>query len=297
MKPVLVLSGFLGSGKTTLLNRLLKAPHGLRLAVIINELGEIGLDGALVSGPGEFVLMNNGCLCCVLNEDLAKLLTRLKDRSDFDAVVIETTGVANPLPVAWTFLREPLDHHFRLAGLVTVVDCLGDPRNLQPEGLEQILNADVIYFSRTDCALPDEISAAREATLQLKSQLRIIEDASLDFLTVLLQKEMPHDPLAPPGHTHAMTYRSLSLDLTGKKISLDALEDFFSALPAPVLRAKAVFEEKSGRVYAAHSVCGRFEFAELETASPVRAAVFIGKEIDDEGLKQRFFREVICAKE
>src|SRR5687767_10125383 len=123
--PVTVLTGFLGAGKTTLLNRILTEQHGRRIAVIENEFGEIGIDQALVVRSDEEVFeMNNGCLCCTVRGDLIRVLQTLRRRrSKFDHVVIETTGLADPGPVAQTFfMDEETKADFRLDGIVSVVD-------------------------------------------------------------------------------------------------------------------------------------------------------------------------------
>ncbi len=123
--PVIIVTGFLGAGKTTLLNRLLTANHGRRIAVIVNELGEIGIDHhLLLASEQDVVQMNNGCICCTVRGDLLRALFQLLEhRSSFDTVVIETTGLAEPAPVAQTlYADERLRSEFTLAGVVTVVD-------------------------------------------------------------------------------------------------------------------------------------------------------------------------------
>ncbi|RYE85830.1 MAG: GTP-binding protein, partial [Oxalobacteraceae bacterium] len=140
-----VLTGFLGSGKTTLLNALLAAPHGLRLAVIVNEFGAIGVDGALLQGDAQFVELDNGCLCCALNAELNDTLLALRDRGGFDHVIVETTGLADPLPVAWAFTKPGLSQCFRVDAIVTVVDAINGPHAtaLAPEAGVQVERADV----------------------------------------------------------------------------------------------------------------------------------------------------------
>src|SRR6201996_8079849 len=134
--PVTVLTGFLGAGKTTLLNRILTEQHGLKLAVIENEFGEVGVDNQLViSGEEELFEMNNGCICCSIRGDLIRILGRLLKRKDrLDAVLIETTGLANPAPVAQTFFTdEEMRSAFRLDAIVTVVDAGHVSRHLEAD--------------------------------------------------------------------------------------------------------------------------------------------------------------------
>src|ERR1700746_1955059 len=153
--PVTVLTGFLGSGKTTLLNRILTEKHGKRIAVIENEFGEIGIDQALVIDADEEVFeMNNGGICCTVRGDLIRILGGLLKRRDrFDHVLVETTGMADPSPVAQTFfVDDEMRDQFRLDGIVTLVDAkhvslhLGD----SDECKEQIAFADVIVLNKTD---------------------------------------------------------------------------------------------------------------------------------------------------
>ena len=123
--PVTILTGFLGSGKTTLLNRILSENHGKKIAVIENEFGEVGVDNELVIGADEEIFeMNNGCICCTVRGDLIRILTRLTKRKDkLDMILVETTGMANPAPVAQTFwVDNDLKEQFSLDAIITIVD-------------------------------------------------------------------------------------------------------------------------------------------------------------------------------
>jgi G3E family GTPase len=160
--PVTVLTGFLGAGKTTLLNRILTANHGKRIAVIENEFGEIGIDNELVIQADEEIFeMNNGCLCCTVRGDLIRILGQLmKRRNKFDYILVETTGLADPGPVAQTFFSdEEIKESFRLDGIVTLVDSKHIALHLHdaPEAKEQIAFADRIVLNKTDLVTPDEL--------------------------------------------------------------------------------------------------------------------------------------------
>ncbi len=153
--PVTVLTGYLAAGKTTLLNRILTEQHGKRYAVIVNEFGEIGIDNDLVVGAEEEVFeMNNGCICCTVRGDLIRILEGLmKRRGKFDAVIIETTGLADPAPVAQTFfVDQEVQETARLDAIVTVADArwLKDRLRDAPEAKNQIAFADVIILNKTD---------------------------------------------------------------------------------------------------------------------------------------------------
>jgi G3E family GTPase len=160
--PVTVLTGYLGAGKTTLLNRILSEPHGKRYAVIVNEFGEIGIDNELVVGADEEVFeMNNGCICCTVRGDLVRILDGLMRRKGkFDAIIVETTGLADPAPVAQTFfIDESVGRRTKLDAVVTVADAkwLNERLKDAPEAKNQIAFADVILINKTDLVSPEEL--------------------------------------------------------------------------------------------------------------------------------------------
>ena len=165
--PVTVLTGYLGAGKTTLLNRILSEPHGKKYAVIVNEFGEIGIDNDLVVGADEEVFeMNNGCICCTVRGDLVRILDGLMRRKGkFDAIIVETTGLADPAPVAQTFfVDENVGRKTRLDAVVTVADAkwLNDRLKDAPEAKNQIAFADVILINKTDLVSPEELREVEE---------------------------------------------------------------------------------------------------------------------------------------
>jgi G3E family GTPase len=160
--PVTVLTGYLGAGKTTLLNRILSEPHGKKYAVIVNEFGEIGIDNDLVVNADEEVFeMNNGCICCTVRGDLVRIIDGLMRRKGkFDAIIVETTGLADPAPVAQTFfMDENVGAKTRLDAVVTVADAkwLKDRLKDAPEAKNQIAFADVILINKTDLVSPEEL--------------------------------------------------------------------------------------------------------------------------------------------
>ncbi|MBB5755101.1 CobW family GTP-binding protein [Prosthecomicrobium pneumaticum] len=160
--PVTVLTGYLGAGKTTLLNRILSERHGKRYAVIVNEFGEVGIDNDLIVDADEEVFeMNNGCICCTVRGDLIRIIDGLMRRSDrFDAILVETTGLADPAPVAQTFfVDEDVRRKTRLDAIVTVADAkhLLDELEQAPEAQEQIAFADVIVLNKTDLVTPEAL--------------------------------------------------------------------------------------------------------------------------------------------
>ena len=161
--PVTVLTGYLGAGKTTLLNRILSENHGKKYAVIVNEFGEIGIDNDLIIGADEEIFeMNNGCICCTVRGDLVRILGGLmKRKGKFDAIVVETTGLADPAPVAQTFfVDEDVQKNARLDAVVTVADAkwLSDRLKDAPEAKNQIAFADVIVLNKTDLVTKAELA-------------------------------------------------------------------------------------------------------------------------------------------
>jgi G3E family GTPase len=162
--PVTVLTGYLGAGKTTLLNRILTEDHGKRYAVIVNEFGEIGIDNDLVVGADEEVFeMNNGCVCCTVRGDLIRVVSGLmKRKGGFDAIIVETTGLADPGPVAQTFfVDDDVKARTQLDSVTTVVDAKHLPLRLADsrEAVEQIAFADQILLNKTDLVTPEELAA------------------------------------------------------------------------------------------------------------------------------------------
>jgi G3E family GTPase len=160
--PVTVLTGFLGSGKTTLLNRILSEQHGKKYAVIVNEFGEVGIDNDLIVNADEEIFeMNNGCICCTVRGDLIRILEGLMKRADhFDGIIVETTGLADPAPVAQTFfVDEDVRARTKLDAIVTVADAkhlLGEI-DTAPEAQEQLAFADLVVLNKTDLVTAEEL--------------------------------------------------------------------------------------------------------------------------------------------
>jgi G3E family GTPase len=176
--PVTVLTGFLGAGKTTLLNRILTEQHGKKIAVIENEFGEVGVDNQLVIQSDEEIFeMNNGCICCTVRGDLLRILGRLMKRKDrLDAILIETTGLANPAPVAQTFFTDPeMKEQFALDAIVTLVDAKHILLHLDdsPEAMKQVGFADVIILNKTDLVTPAELDSLEKRLHSINAVARI----------------------------------------------------------------------------------------------------------------------------
>ena len=190
--PVTILTGFLGSGKTTLLNRILTEEHGKRIAVIENEYGEVGIDQALVINADEEVFeMSNGCICCTVRGDLIWVLNNLNKRRDkFDYVLVETTGLADPGPVAQTFfMDDELNEAYSLDGIVTLVDAAHIEQQLgrSDESTEQIAFADVLVLNKTDLVKDEAIDKLETRLRDMNRMARVVrsERANIPVETVL----------------------------------------------------------------------------------------------------------------
>jgi len=190
--PVTVLTGYLGAGKTTLLNRILSEPHGKKYAVIVNEFGEIGIDNELIVNADEEVFeMNNGCICCTVRGDLVRIIDGLMRRKGkFDAIIVETTGLADPAPVAQTFfMDEQVGAKTKLDAVVTVADAKWLKERLKdaPEAKNQIAFADVILINKTDLVTPAELGEleARIRGINPYARLHRTERAKIDIAEVL----------------------------------------------------------------------------------------------------------------
>ena len=176
--PVTVLTGYLGSGKTTLLNRILSENHGKRYAVIVNEFGEIGIDNDLIVETDEEIYeMNNGCVCCTVRGDLVRVVEGLmKRKGRFDAIIVETTGLADPVPVAQTFfMDEDVRAKTKLDAVVALVDAKHLPLRLKDsrEAEDQIAFADVVILNKTDLVTPEELASVEATVRAINPHARI----------------------------------------------------------------------------------------------------------------------------
>jgi G3E family GTPase len=233
--PVTVLTGYLGAGKTTLLNRILTEDHGKRYAVIVNEFGEAGIDNDLVVDTDEEIFeMNNGCICCTVRGDLIRIIEGLmKRKGKFDAILIETTGLADPAPVAQTFfMDDDVRAKTRLDAIVTVVDAKHLAMRLEdsPEAEDQVAFADVILLNKVDLVSPEELKQVHREIRAINPYARVIETerCGVDISEVLnrgafdLQRILSVEPdfLSGDHHHHDENVTSVSLkagDLDAQK--------------------------------------------------------------------------------
>lgn len=215
--PVTVLTGYLGAGKTTLLNRILSEQHGKKYAVIVNEIGEIGIDNDIIVGSDEEIFeMNNGCICCTVRGDLIRVISGLLRRAKgFDGILIETTGIADPAPVAQTFFADPdIAAKTTIDSIVTVVDAKHLPLRLKDssEAEDQIAFADIIVLNKADLVSANELEEVEATIRDINNFARIIrsEKCQVPLNEVLglgsfnLEKILEHSPefLQEEKHEH-----------------------------------------------------------------------------------------------
>ncbi|MCX2561976.1 GTP-binding protein [Acetobacter farinalis] len=309
--PVTVLTGFLGAGKTTLLNHILTAEHGRKYAVVINEFGELGVDNDLVVDADEEVFeMNNGCICCTVRGDLIRILGSLmKRRNKFDGIIIETTGLADPAPVAQTFFAdEDVRAKTRLDAVVTVVDAYNIEQTLKesPEARQQIAFADVIILNKTDLVDEARLKSV-EDTLRGINALAPIHKAQkgnvkltdvMDVGGFDLQRILASTPdfLENTHHHHEEDLTSVSLTL---KTPLDAgkFQMWIGALlqekGADILRSKGIlnFEGQPDRFafQAVHMMAdGNAIGPWKEGEERISRLVFIGRNLNRPQLRRGF---------
>lgn len=235
--PVTVLTGYLGAGKTTLLNHILSYEHGKKVAVIVNEFGEIGIDNQLVINADEEVFeMNNGCICCTVRGDLIRIISNLMKRRDkFDHLVIETTGLADPAPVIQTFfMEEDIQEKLLLDAVITVVDAKHIWQHWEAdEAQEQIAFADVILLNKIDLVTPKQLSELekRMRAMNRMAKIYLTQNADLEMDALLgvkafdLKRALEIDPqfLSEEAHEHDETVGSLAIvepgEIDGDKLN------------------------------------------------------------------------------
>ena len=256
--PVTVLTGYLGAGKTTLLNRILTEQHGKRYAVIVNEFGQIGIDNDLVVGADEEVFeMNNGCICCTVRGDLIRIIEGLmKRRGKFDAIIVETTGLADPAPVAQTFfVDQDVAERARLDAVVTVADAKWLTERLKdaPEAKNQIAFADVVLLNKVDLVTPAELDdvEARIRAINPSARIHRTQNCDVPIAEVLdrnafdLDRIMEVEPdFLETGHHHHHDDEIASFSFRAGEVDPDRFMPWISELTqregVNILRCKGI---------------------------------------------------------
>ncbi|GAX91476.1 CobW family GTP-binding protein [Effusibacillus lacus] len=326
--PATILTGALGSGKTTLLNHILKENHGLKVAVIVNEFGEISIDHQLVVGTKEEVMeLANGCICCTVREDLQQAIEKILERSEQpEYLLVETTGLADPRPVAQTFLIDQLSERVRLDAIVTVIDAGRFSENLELSGTatDQILAGDILLLNKIDLVTPEKVREIKDEIGDLNPSARLLEttNARVDLRLLLdvgmfqLERMFPQgdkddqvllkdelvlleecpDCLSGVAHEHIHSHlhddeiSSVSF-VSDRPFDYDRLGEFMGNLPEGIFRGKGIlwidgYDEK----LIFHLVGDRSQaVADGDWGSIPREnkLVFIGKRLDREDILSR----------
>ena len=262
--PVTVITGYLGSGKTTLLNHILKGQHGRKVAVIVNEFGEVGIDGQLIEQDDDEQLIefNNGCLCCTVRGDLIETISKLRERAgELDAILIETTGIADPAPVASTFfVSDEVRSGTRLDAFVTVVDAINLEKNLEQsiEAQEQVAFADIVLINKIDLASDEAVARIERKVRSLNPLAKIHRSAQgivdlsliLDSNAFQLDAKLEVDPAFLGDHEHEHDPAIASFVLReSRPIDMNRFMSWMAPLLQEqgdrVLRTKGVFNAHS----------------------------------------------------
>ena len=308
--PVTVLTGYLGAGKTTLLNRILTYEHGKKVAVIVNEFGEVGIDNQLVIDADEEIFeMNNGCICCTVRGDLIRIISNLmKRRNKFDHLVIETTGLADPAPVIQTFfVDEDMKDQIALDAVVTVVDAKHIQQHWEAdEAQEQIAFADVILLNKTDLVNPQELDELESKIKAMNGMAKIYRtqnselgmDALLGVQAFDLDRALEIDPefLNEDAHEHDETVRSFAIvesgELDGQKLN-NWLSDLLQTKGVDIFRMKGILnvagEDERFVFQGVHMLFdGQPDRPWKEGETRKNELVFIGRNLDEAELREDF---------
>ena len=293
--PVTIVTGFLGSGKTTLVNHMLANRAGLRFAVMVNEFGEIGIDNELILSTGEGMLeLSNGCICCSINNDLVEAAARLLVRRDtLDHLMVETTGLADPLPIALTFLRPEFRDRLRLDSIITTADasCFSLDRFESSPVCNQLRYADIVLLNKGDLAGEGSLGAVEAKIREVKPEARILRTRFSQAPLDLLLAQADRGGLPDHDHHHHLRsdgFASISFE-SDQPFDVLGFQRFLEALPPAVFRGKGILwlAGKDGR-YVFHLVGGRFTLDEGRWEGPRRnRLVLIGQYLDRDGIREQ----------
>ena len=307
--PVTILSGFLGAGKTTLLNHILSNQQGVKTAVLVNEFGEIGIDNDLVVTTDEdMVELSNGCICCSINGELMEAVERVIERPEpLDYIVVETTGLADPLPVAMTFLGSELRDSTRLDSIITLIDAENfDETVLETQvGRAQVIYGDILLLNKCDLVPEQRIQELEQTLRTVKNDARILHSVKGDVpLPLLLSVGLfESDKVAAPRHDHGHShdhgehadhlaiegFTSLSFQ-SDEPLSLRKFQNFLdNQLPQEVFRSKGIlWFQESERRHVFHLAGKRFSIDDTDwTDARKNQLVLIGRDLNHDTLRQQ----------
>ncbi len=310
--PVTVLTGYLGAGKTTLLNRILSENHGLKFAVVINEFGELGVDNDLVVDADEEVFeMNNGCICCTVRGDLIRIIGGLMRRKGrFDGIIVETTGLADPAPVAQTFFAdEDVKRATKLDAIVTVVDAKHLPARLKDssEAQEQIAFADIIVLNKMDLVTEGEAAEVERLIRGINpyAEIRRCTKSDVPISSVIgrdafnLARILEHTPDFLSGeddHEHDSAVNSLSFEVS-RPIDAERfnawISDLLQSKGQDLLRTKGILyyagDDRRFAFQAVHMIADGDYIGAIKEGDPRKSKiVFIGRDLNRPQLRRGF---------
>ncbi len=326
--PVTILSGFLGAGKTTLLNHILSNQQGVKTAVLVNEFGEIGIDHDLiVTTNDDMVELSNGCICCSINDELKEAVERILERPQkMDYIVVETTGLADPLPVAMTFGASELRDSTRLDSIITMIDAenFNDDLLHTQVGRSQVIYGDILLLNKCDLVSKERLETVEKKLRDIKTDARIIHSVQGEVpLALLLSVGLfetdkvvnasdhdhshhdhdhdhshhdhdhshhgHHDHGAHPDHQAIEGFTSLSFESNGP-FSLRKFQYFLdNQLPQEVFRSKGIlWFQESERRHVFHLTGKRFSINDSDwTGERKNQIVMIGRDINHDSLRQQ----------
>jgi G3E family GTPase len=297
--PVTIITGFLGSGKTTLLNHILAMQQGLKIAVLVNEIGDISIDGEfIISAGSDMMELSNGCICCSINNDLKDAVVRVLNReSSIDYLIVETTGLADPLPVALTFLRSEFRELIRIDSVITIADA--ENFSLDPFGSRAAQNqlrfTDFVLLNKCDLVGAERLEDLETKIREINARAKIARTVRCQIplpliLSVgLFQSDMyygchdVHDSKANCDHTHLSFdgFESFSFESV-EPFDADRLQSFLEHLPDNVYRAKGIlWLHENETSYIFHLVGRRFTLDRADTSGGIKTRlVLIGRNLN-----------------
>ncbi|MGL5077913.1 MAG: CobW family GTP-binding protein, partial [Waterburya sp.] len=306
--PVTIVTGFLGSGKTTLLNRILQNKENLKIAVLVNEFGDINIDSQLlVSYDDDMVELSNGCICCTINQGLVEAVEKILAKKDkVDYLIIETTGVADPLPIILTFVGSDFRDCTRLDSVITVVDAESfTPEHFNSEAaFKQITYADILLLNKTDLVNKEQLTALETYIASIKQNPRIIHtnygqvplplilDVGLTPTDSYQEEKTDHDHDHHDHHSHHLEadgFISMSFQ-SDQPFDVYKFQKFLTEqLPTEVFRAKGIIWFAGSELRHTFQLCGQRSdlMSESWSTSPVNQLVFIGRHLDTDKLRQQ----------
>ena len=318
--PITIISGFLGSGKTTLLNHILKNQVGIKTAVLVNEFGEIGIDNELIIKTAEDMIeLNNGCICCTINGELLNTVSKILDRPEkIDYLIVETTGLADPLPVAMTFAGGDLREKVRLDSIITLIDADNFDFDLKNSSVaySQILYGDILLLNKCDLVTDTHLKKIEQHINRIKKEPRILrsinsevglqtimsvglfETDTFQFKEKMISNQDSHDHSSHShdhsSHSHDLInniegFTSISFE-TNEPFSLRKFQNFLdNQISQNVFRAKGIlWFMESERKHIFHLSGKRFSLDDYEWENEKsNKIVLIGKELDHQTIKNQ----------